>query len=1041
LHTDPIGKTNGANIKYEIHPFVERDQPTLARPSTVSGLDKLSVSRYWHQLNNIGTIKKSEEKPLSSTKLKSGDPSFPQISLEASLQPSDQNHKVSAPTSPRSMVQSSSINGSTRRPSTSGIHSVPSEDGSREYSAFLKVTKQIAQIAKSSAVDFQLNRLMDVDFSHRRINQGEKDMLTRAANLEKDGDVESAIVCYKRAGIHSKDKQLSKLLLGNLSFRQEKFLAALGYYDYALKILLSKAVKVPHDEFLAYYNRSIIHFRLGNDEEGVKDIEKAVSINPSSIEAREILAIARRRTGKYLQAVDEAAMLKIQRQEKERMERLQSQQAATAADESIFSSREGSPQRGRRSDISIRAAASKKQGVSFEQSQLSSKIDSGPSVTTYGANSYALQGFQAQQSQRVFNPACGGVQVRIDEPTARTSFLEKIVDHRKANKSEDAGHEDGGGALKIFKMNNGYELELFDDLFKKPSSLQYALITPPSDRTIDQHNIIRDTLKTFPFLRKMSPSSIQELAGVVEYRALTGKGELFVQNEESAVTCLLLNGHVQVKMDASYGSTMMDVILGELKANSSFAYIDLLFRKPRPQLRSALEEALFPLFVKQSKQIASTTSTNVEQEAESADEKSVNSADTEEEGDLAKFSKEFEEFWQSTPQSRSIAPGMFMTYTMQSACEFLMIPEHEYNRVMMNHALEELKARIGALISCGIFKDWHLEDLIRLARMSQIKFYNGGETILQQGTKPSGIGIVMKGLCKVIKKPNRTEMLYQKLNVALEKADQYDLKYVYHHGVSKGMLVSKTSTDKRTKSNKSRAKSPVQKSKHHHTQRQDPIAVLKNFPTNVYCEPMPATEPETFRKELQAEIEKLQQLIQKAKLQDAMDWREDRTTNTHGKSSNTYDLVKSDHPSKVNELAGYLSGSIAEIATLQWPMLFGEACILDPENGISRGSVAADTACEILVVHKVQIQTFPVDADFLDRVRGKGAVAKFFSIYSIQVMSIQFLGKAIAYPHDPDLVVNLYRDIEWKHYKEEMMQGISTTRWPKKFDTHEPFII
>lgn len=50
-------------------------------------------------------------------------------------------------------------------------------------------------------------------------------------------------------------------------------------------------------------------------------------------------------------------------------------------------------------------------------------------------------------------------------------------------------------------------------------------------------------------------------------------------------------------------------------------------------------------------------------------------------------------------------------------------------------------------------------------------------------------------------------------------------------------------------------------------------------------------------------------------------------------------------------------------------------------------------------------------------------------------------GRAIVYPNDPDLVVNQYRNIEWRHYKDELMQDISTNRWPKKFDTHEPFTI
>ncbi len=66
-----------------------------------------------------------------------------------------------------------------------------------------------------------------------------------------------------------------------------------------------------------------------------------------------------------------------------------------------------------------------------------------------------------------------------------------------------------------------------------------------------------------------------------------------------------------------------------------------------------------------------------------------------------------------------------------------------------------------------------------------------------------------------------------------------------------------------------------------------------------------------------------------------------------------------------------LKTKVAEIATLQWPMIFGEACILDPESGSSRGTITADTLCDVFVLHKTQIQTFPVDDRFLEKVKCK----------------------------------------------------------------------
>ena len=66
-------------------------------------------------------------------------------------------------------------------------------------------------------------------------------------------------------------------------------------------------------------------------------------------------------------------------------------------------------------------------------------------------------------------------------------------------------------------------------------------------------------------------------------------------------------------------------------------------------------------------------------------------------------------------------------------------------------------------------------------------------------------------------------------------------------------------------------------------------------------------------------------------------------------------------------------------------MIFGEACLIDPDNGKSRGSIITDTPCEIFVLHKTQIQTFPVDDDFLSCV--KGIIIKIHIIISRYIYS------------------------------------------------------
>jgi len=99
-------------------------------------------------------------------------------------------------------------------------------------------------------------------------------------------------------------------------------------------------------------------------------------------------------------------------------------------------------------------------------------------------------------------------------------------------------------------------------------------------------------------------------------------------------------------------------------------------------------------------------------------------------------------------------------------------------------------------------------------------------------------------------------------------------------------------------------------------------------------------------------------------------------------------------------------------------MVFGEACIVDPEEGLSRGTLVADTSAEVFVIHKLQLQTFYIDPRFIDKVKQK----------------------AVAYPDDTDLVAQTKSKEGWKKVREAMMQEIPKARWPKQLDEAEPFV-
>jgi len=327
---------------------------------------------------------------------------------------------------------------------------------------------------------------------------------------------------------------------------------------------------------------------------------------------------------------------------------------------------------------------------------------------------------------------------------------------------------------------------------------------------------------------------------------------------------------------------------------------------------------------------------------------------------------------------RSLAPGMFTSHYIQSMCEILMLQEQDFERLLLEPALEDLRRRLDLLRSCGIFSKWTAKQHVRLVRMGQIRRYSRGETILTQGSKPNYLYIVMKGICKVQKQPNRTEMLVQKLSVARERADTFDSKYIFHSKLRDVLAMANPKEEFKSTDGVENA---------------TVLDARKN--ADSIMRQRYVTSSELDRYKLQMEINKLEALIQNAAQQDEI---EDLGGGFGGAS------CKRAHA----EAVPVLELKVADIATLQWPRIFGEACITDPEDGKSRGSIIADTAVELFLLHKTQIQTFPVDDSFLQFVKTK----------------------AVSYPGDPDVVVALFRQQNWRKYRQGVMEAIPKQRWP-----------
>jgi hypothetical protein len=218
-------------------------------------------------------------------------------------------------------------------------------------------------------------------------------------------------------------------------------------------------------------------------------------------------------------------------------------------------------------------------------------------------------------------------------------------------------------------------------------------------------------------------------------------------------------------------------------------------------------------------------------------------------------------------------------------------------------------------------------------------------------------------------------MLVQRLAAAEEQIERHKLKYVYDHTLRNTLSKVEVNEDEQEAFN------------------------TQLSPGDTWSH---ITQPEYIRFQLGVEVQKLEQMKQNA-------LKEDEREKAHEERKVIY--------SKLQSAAIEADPKTKEIAVLQWPMIFGEGCVLDPVAGVSKGSVTADTACDILMIHKVQLQTFLIDDKFLNRVKLK----------------------AVHYPADPDIVVSLYREQEWKLYKNEVIKKIPKDKWPPKVASVEPF--
>lgn len=100
------------------------------------------------------------------------------------------------------------------------------------------------------------------------------------------------------------------------------------------------------------------------------------------------------------------------------------------------------------------------------------------------------------------------------------------------------------------------------------------------------------------------------------------------------------------------------------------------------------------------------------------------------------------------------------------------------------------------------------------------------------------------------------------------------------------------------------------------------------------------------------------------------------------------------------------NGGFAFICDLYWPRIFGESCILDnSETGLSIGRIVAETPCELLMIHKTQLQTFQIGECLLQGLCRKG----------------------VNYPNDEYLLQKEKKTKDWSSTKVQLLREICKT--------------
>mmetsp|Transcript_3630 Transcript_3630/g.3742 ORF Transcript_3630/g.3742 Transcript_3630/m.3742 type:complete len:1402 (+) Transcript_3630:77-4282(+) len=964
--TNRIRSVRNLNVKslsrtVDIRPFIDKVPPDMSVAKTVVGLNKKVADECWqiiHDRNAVDgptpDLDRNRQVKKIMKKTNSRRCLSPSVSARAITSPntdsrislgistfSDGNGK-GFPLSP--------IGKSNSLTSFSSKQSQPTEDSDarqllRRGSSLVnappknksKAIKTVKKMAAEIPLEGPMHALIVLDVEARKISAGEWVYLEQGLRWQEEGDMGKAITSFTRAIKRSRQPQLPMLCRGTVYFIQKNYLAALNEFTAVIKLLRSvtEAQYDKHDDFLAKYNRGIIHFCVGEDKLGVADVKSAINLDlnftdhgKSILQAHTTLATALRRLGHFDDAINEimtCRKLEVDLQH-------------------LNESRNGSNTYSGNAPV-----------IEFTSAAHTNTDSPPPSRLTSPKSPIESKQFSPPLSSRSYMRRKGSFRrdKHRDHHTDRhRPVIEVEIKHleslsirdRKAllmQQQRNSNNRDSGaqqlGHLDAFKTLNGIKRNLFDTLFVRPTSVQEALVVPGSERTRMHLECISSVLRNDDFFHNLSDAAMIEMASLVEYRTVHSKGRLFNQNEAVEIMCFVLSGRVQMKLELSYESAIQSEVVGQALQYEVFGHMDLLFNNP---------DLFVYQYLRDERDEESSINSALHTDSPPRDiQRSV--ASSSEGGNVPGAGRLTSNAVLPTlctgPLPRAFQAGSFMSHNIDAPTELLLIPFSFYKRWLILTAGQILKERVELLTTSGVFTTLPKFDLVRLVRSSLVKKFHQGDIILKQGVKPKFLYIVMKGLCRVVKRPTRAETILRKLTALKEQIHAFDSKYSFHH-----MMRGRT-----------------QKA------GEEGLSAERTQSINV-------TNAEVEKYKIEMEIESLQDQLIRAKSLDAKDEEAIRSNPALKKEKDT------------------------EICVLKHPQIFGEACVLDPVDGVSQGTIIADTGCEILTIHNLFLQTVRITENVTTRVRDR----------------------AVFYPEDDLLIADNQFLKDWTAYKNGLVQDL-----------------